>query len=63
MSKNTNVKKKGDDGLDFEFFGGSELGEKRYKSKKQVSKVAEQKTLAWSKRKLGKAALFAFGKA
>ena len=62
MSKNIKTKKKGVSGLDFEFFGGSELGEKAYKSKKKISKQAQQKTLAWSKRKLGKVALMAFGK-
>lgn len=64
MSEKINTKKKGEEDLEFELFGGSELGEAKYIPKKEVSKEARERSLSWAKKKkirLGKAALFAFG--
>ena len=65
MSEKINVKEKGED-FEYELFGGSEQEEAKYIPKTEISEESREKTLNWAKKRkigLGRAALFAFGKA
>ena len=64
MNAKTKTKQKG--GMfDFELFGGSEAGERKYHKNTKVSKETNERLRKWNKKqkaKLGRMTLFAFGK-